>query len=206
MRRRARVLGWFEFVSLGTFVRFRLVAADRVPSSTTTGSTRAAQAAPQVAAVRARRPAVRVPLAEAPPRADLPADAAAARRLAARTRAVGPSPEASQATAVLPLSAAPAVSPATGEPLAVSEGSAARRVPAWSASRRAAPPHKSVWRTPPVSKARFAARPPRLNQGSDVGCWLGCFGGDIQKAIAAYSAVTCVVEGCGMQCSGAFGP
>jgi hypothetical protein len=45
-----------------------------------------------------------------------------------------------------------------------------------------------------------------VDQGSGVGCWLGCFGGDVQKALAAYEAVTCVVEGCGMQCSGAFGP
>jgi hypothetical protein len=45
-----------------------------------------------------------------------------------------------------------------------------------------------------------------LDQGSAVGCWLGCFGGDVQKALAAYSAVTCVIEGCGMQCTDAFGP
>jgi hypothetical protein len=48
-----------------------------------------------------------------------------------------------------------------------------------------------------------------VDQGSGgaagAACWLECFGGDFQQAIAAYSALTCVVEGCGMQCASAFG-
>jgi hypothetical protein len=41
--------------------------------------------------------------------------------------------------------------------------------------------------------------------GGPLGCWLGCFGGDPQKALKAYTALTCVVDGCGMQCASGFG-
>lgn len=46
-----------------------------------------------------------------------------------------------------------------------------------------------------------------LTSGSsgEVTCWLGCFEGNLQSALVAYEALSCVVESCGVQCASALG-
>ncbi len=42
--------------------------------------------------------------------------------------------------------------------------------------------------------------------GTDqLACWLGCFGGDTQAALSAFTAFSCVLTSCGDGCSGALG-
>ncbi len=37
-------------------------------------------------------------------------------------------------------------------------------------------------------------------------CWLGCFGGDTQAALSAFTAFSCVVTNCTDGCSAGLGP